>query len=169
MVVSLDQAQAFDRVNRGFMFKVMERMVFGEDFIGWIRALYTGSSCLVKVNSNVGKGFEAKGGVRQGCPLSPLLFILYMEPVAEAIRLDSRIKGCVVPGAKGAEVKLSQYADDTSLLLMSDRCLERALSVFEEFSLEPLSSLGSLGRDVKFWWFAGVRGSFEDFGCTFSE
>ncbi|MGL4568696.1 MAG: reverse transcriptase domain-containing protein, partial [Fusobacteriaceae bacterium] len=88
----------FDRVNRLFMFKVMERMGFGEDFIGWIRALYTGSNFLVTVNGNVGQGFEGKGGLRQGCSLSPLLFILYMEPMAEAIRLDSRIKEFVVPG-----------------------------------------------------------------------
>lgn len=151
MVVSLDQAKAFDRVNRGFMFKVMERMGFGENFTGWIRALYTGSNCLVKVNGNVGLGFEAKGGVRQGCPLSPLLFILYMEPVAEAIRLDNKVKGFVVPGAKGAEVKLSQYADDTSLLLMSDRCLEKALSVFEEFSLASGASLNVAKSAIKFF------------------
>lgn len=151
MVVSLDQAKAFDRVNRWFMFKVMERMGFGEVFIGWIKTLYTGASCLVQVNGKLGQCFEVKEGVRQGCPLSPLLFILYMEPVAEAIRKDSGIKGLMIPGGKGAVVKLSQYADDTTLLLESDKCLERALYLFEEFSLASGAILNRSKSAVKFF------------------
>lgn len=151
MVVSLDQAKPFDRVNRWFLFKGMERMGFGEVFIGWIRTLYTGASCLVQMNGKLGESFEEKEGVRQGCPLSPLLFILYMEPVAEAIRAEKRIKRFVIPGAKGAVVKLLQYVDDTSLLLTSDKCLERALYLFEEFSLSSGASLIFSKSAVKFF------------------
>lgn len=149
MLVSLDQAKAFDRVNRWFLFKVMERMGFGEVFIGWIRTLYTGASCMVQVNGKLGQSFEVKEGVRQGCPLSPLLFILYIY--TEAIRAEKRIKGFVIPGAKGAVFKLSQYADDTTLLLTSDKCLERALYLFEEFSLASGGSLNFSKSAVKFF------------------
>jgi len=151
MGVSLDQAKAFDRVNRWFMFKVMEKMGFGDIFIGWIRTLYKEASCLVQVNGRLGKGFELREGVRQGCPLSPLLFVLYMEPVAEAIRIDCRIKGLMIPGSKGTVVKLSQYADDTTLLLQSDKCLERALDLFGEFSLASGASLNISKSSVKFF------------------
>ena len=52
--------------------------------------------------------------MRQGCPLSPDLFILGVEILADAIRKNSGIKGIFL---KDDEVKTSQYADDTTLIL----------------------------------------------------
>uniref|UniRef100_A0AAZ3PI26 Reverse transcriptase domain-containing protein n=1 Tax=Oncorhynchus tshawytscha TaxID=74940 RepID=A0AAZ3PI26_ONCTS len=88
MVAALDQAKAFDRVNRSFLFRVLGRLGFGEKFIGWIRTLYVGAGCRVSVNSHLGDVFDLSSGVRQVCPLSALLFVLYMEPLGAAIRAD---------------------------------------------------------------------------------
>ncbi|CAB1350936.1 unnamed protein product [Coregonus sp. 'balchen'] len=79
MVAALDQAKAFDRVNRYFIFRVLGRLGFGEKYIGWIRALYVGAGYRVNVNGHMGEIFYLASGVRQGCPLSALLFVLYME------------------------------------------------------------------------------------------
>lgn len=49
MVVGLDQEKAFDRVNWVFMFRVFERLGFGQVFVGWLRTLYTGVGCMVSV------------------------------------------------------------------------------------------------------------------------
>ena len=58
--------------------------------------------------------FNLSRGVRQGCPLSPYLLILYVEIVAEAIRNNSEIRGIKI---QDTEFKLNQYADDTTPIL----------------------------------------------------
>ena len=126
MVAGLDQAKAFDRVHRGFLFRVLERLGLGHVFIGWLSTLYSAVGCTVSINGHLGQRFDLVSGVRQGCPLSPLLFILYMEPLAAAIRADPGVDGLLVPGSGGLRVKMTQYADDTTLLLGSDASLIRA-------------------------------------------
>ena len=58
--------------------------------------------------------FKLSQGVRQGCPLSPYLFILAAEILADAIRKKQRIKGIEI---NSIDFKLSQYADHTTLIL----------------------------------------------------
>ncbi|KAJ8358978.1 hypothetical protein SKAU_G00155030 [Synaphobranchus kaupii] len=74
------------------------------------------------------------GGVRQGCPLSPLLYVLYVEPLAEAIRRSRCIKGVAIPGGGGEELRVAQYADDMTLFLSTERDLREALGVVRDFS-----------------------------------
>ncbi|KAJ8349256.1 hypothetical protein AAFF_G00170560 [Aldrovandia affinis] len=85
-LVSIDQEKAFDRVQHGFLFGVLGRMGFGPRFIGWVRTLYAGAYSCVRVNGFLSGPVEQLGGVRQGCPLSPLLYVLFMEPFAELVR-----------------------------------------------------------------------------------
>ncbi|XP_071003041.1 uncharacterized protein [Oncorhynchus clarkii lewisi] len=69
-----------------------------------------------------------------GCPLSALLFVLYMEPLAAAIRADAGVEGLLVPGSGGLRVKVTQYTDDTTLLLCKDSCLLRSLAIIGDFT-----------------------------------
>ena len=151
MVVGLDQAKAFDRVHLGFLFRVLDRLGFGRMFVGWLRTLYAAAGSTVSVNGHLGEFFRLHSGVRQGCPLSPLLYVLYMEPLAEAIRADAGVSGFLVPGSGGLRVKLSQYADDTTLLLESDPCLIRSLEIFQEFGRASGADLNLAKSSVKFF------------------
>ena len=75
---------------------------------------------------------KSERGVRQGCPLSPYLFVLSVEVLANAIRRDPSIKGISI---SQNEIKLSQYADYTTLILDgSQETLEASLDVIEKFS-----------------------------------
>ena len=58
-------------------------------------------------------------GVRQGDPLSPLLYVLCIEVLANLIRSSRRIKGFLLPDSGGLQEKVRLYADDTTLLLNS--------------------------------------------------
>ena len=75
--------------------------------------------------------FSIHRGVQQGCPLSPYPFILSAEIMAKTIGRNTYIKGLVV---RDTDIKLSQYADDTTLILDgSEKSLSEALRVLESF------------------------------------
>ena len=78
-LLSLDQEKAFDMVDHGFMFKVLSTFGLNTCFIKWIKLLYTDVSSFVTVNGFPSDPFSIQRGVRQGCPLSPLLYVLVSE------------------------------------------------------------------------------------------
>ena len=93
--INLDQEKAFDRVEWSYMFSVLESFGFGPSFISWIKVLYKDVASSVIVNGFISKEFNLERSVRQGCSLSPLLYILCLEPLAFKIQNDIIIKGLV--------------------------------------------------------------------------
>ena len=130
-VISLDQEKAFDRVDWGFMLRVLGKMNFGPSFRSWVNLLYTDIFSRVLVNGFTSEAFRVTRGVRQGCPLSPLLYILVAETIASAIRKDLDIDGFLFPN--GRTLKVFQYADDTSVLVMSDHSLRSLFALFDRY------------------------------------
>ena len=76
MVVKLDLANAFDRVRHSFLLKVLHKLGFGEKFINRIRVCIWEPWIAPLVNGRATDLFKVTRGLRQGCPLSPLLFVL---------------------------------------------------------------------------------------------
>ena len=76
MVVKIDLANAFDRVSHPFLFQVMQKFGFASDFISWVRACISNPWIAPLVNGRAGPFFQASRGLRQVCPLSPLLFAI---------------------------------------------------------------------------------------------
>lgn len=77
----IDIAKAFDSVPFWAINQILSNLQIPKDTIKLIMNLHTNSICDILVNQNITNHFEIKGGVRQGAPLSPLLFILFMEPL----------------------------------------------------------------------------------------
>lgn len=86
----------------------------GTNFIKWIKVLYANSSARFRVNGELSEPFTPYRGTRQGCPLSPLLVGLALEPLAIRIRMEDNIVGFW--WNTGTDV-VSLYADDTLLYL----------------------------------------------------
>ena len=84
--------------------------------------MYTDISSSVKVNGFTTEVFNLRRGVRQGCPLSPLLYILCAEVFALSIRADKEIKGIQINHE--VQHKISQYADDTTLTVVGDDSID---------------------------------------------
>jgi exonuclease III len=85
-IVSLDFEKAFDRVEHTFLQRVLHAFGFGDTFCNWVDAIYTNIYSSVIVNNFVSNPFLLTRGVRQGCSLSPLLFVLVLEPLLIKIR-----------------------------------------------------------------------------------
>ncbi|KAK6471301.1 hypothetical protein HHUSO_G29651 [Huso huso] len=105
-LLSLDQEKAFDRLNHSFIMSILVNMNFGPAFCSWIHLLYKDCFSRIIINGVLSEPFKVLSGVRQGCPLSPLLFVLGMEPLACAIRQDCGITGIIAPGS-GKQDKLA--------------------------------------------------------------
>ena len=81
-ILSLDQEKAFDRVDWGFMYATLRKMGFSSSFLKWVSLFYTDVQSAVNVNGYLSPFFSLSRGVRQGCPLSPLLYVLVSEVLA---------------------------------------------------------------------------------------
>ena len=130
-IICLDFEKAFDSVNWYFMFKALELFNFGDDFIKWIKILYNKPSIYCKNNGWLSESFNAERGIRQGCPVSALLFLLVVEIMAIKIRNNTHVKGFEIAGNT---FKLTQYADDTTLLLSDLDSIGKVLNIISLFS-----------------------------------
>lgn len=114
ILVSLDAQKAFDRIEHNYLYKVLDKFGFGPAFQTWIKVLYAAPQAAVRTNRILSDYFPICRGTRQGCPLSPLLFDIAIEPLATALRSSPEVVG-IVRG--GITHKVWLYADDSVLFL----------------------------------------------------
>ena len=132
-LLSLDQEKVFDRVDWPFLFATLAKMGFGNSFIRWVRLLYTDVRSSVLVHCYTSRPFQPSRGVRQGCPLFPLLYVLSMEVLAANFLCHPDITGMHLPGLSSPLPVLSLYADDTSAVSCSDRAARAIFSGYGRF------------------------------------
>ena len=82
-IVFLDQEKAYDRVNHEFLFAVLARFGVPEEYIPWVRLLYQNAKIKVFVNGYTGEVLWVRFGMRQGNPLSCVLFVAVIEGLAQ--------------------------------------------------------------------------------------
>ena len=134
ILLSLDQEKAFDRVDRDFLLNALDSFGFGAEFQQWILTLYSGAFTKILVNGWLTTPVSLERGVRQGDPLSPLLYVITAEVLVSNIRANTNIRGFLLPGANGTEFKVNQYADDTTIFIkdISLRHLFQEVNKYEQ-------------------------------------
>ena len=132
-ILSLDQEKAFDRVDWPFLFQTLSWLGFGRSFISWVRLLYTGIRSAILVNGYTSDSFWPSRGVRQGCPLSPLLYVISIEVLAANLRAHPDIVGLRPLGLSCTLPVMSLYADDTSVVASSFAAIRAVFSTYQLF------------------------------------
>ena len=157
-LLSLYQEKAFDHVDWPFLFATLAKMGVGESFIRWVRRLYTDvrSSVLVIGYTCRSRPFKPSRRMCQGCPLSPLLYVLSMEVLTANVRCHPDITGRRLPGLSSPLPVLSLYADDTFAVSFSDRATRAIFLVYGRFEQGSSAKL-NLGK-CKGVWFGSWRG-----------
>lgn len=112
--LSLDAEKAFDRLAWDYMGAVLRRLGLQNHMFNSIMSLYTTPTARVRINGHLSNAFSITNGTRQGCPLSPILFVLTLEPLLNCLRKNENIKGIHIAGCT---YKLAAFADDILLSL----------------------------------------------------
>jgi hypothetical protein len=112
LIFSLDAEKAFDKIQHHFMIKALIALGIEGKYLNIIKAIYDKPTASIILNGEKLKPFPLKSGMRQGCPLSPLLFNIVLEFLARAIRQEEGIKGIQIGKKTG---KISLFADDMIL------------------------------------------------------
>lgn len=132
-LLSLDIRKAFDTVSWSYLLYILQRWGFGPHFLDWINALYNHPQAYVQYSGFRSNPFPISRGTRQGCPLSPLLFALAIEPLAALIRTNPDVRGLEIASTMH---KLCLFADDALLFITSPHTtLPNLMCILDKFSL----------------------------------
>eukprot|EP00253_Pinus_taeda_P010247 PITA_10247 len=127
MIIKLDMANSFDRVDHSFLTATLKRLGISKNFISIINGCISNPWTAPLINGRPNNYFRSSRGLRQGCPLSPFLFIIIVETLSihlENLHRQKEITGIHIErGTK--EINHSLFADDTLLIGGASSLMEK--------------------------------------------
>jgi hypothetical protein len=140
VILKLDFEKAYDKVNWSFLQQTLRIKGFSLEWHALINNFVSGGSVAIRVNDDTGRYLQTRKGLRQGDPLSPMLFSIVADMLAiliERAKSDGQIEE-VIPHLVDGGLSILQYADDTILFMEHDlekaRNLKLILAAFEQLS-----------------------------------
>ena len=165
ILVTLDQEKAFDRVDHEFLMRTLAKFGFGPSFCRWVSIFYNDVFSRIICNGDLSVPVFLGRSVRQGCPLSLLLYVLVSEVLSTQIRKCKQIEGFRLPGAGGLQFKLSQYADDATNFVKDERSLCHLLRVVNTYEKGSGAKLNTTKSEAM--WLGRLRANgASHFGLT---
>ena len=152
IIMALDFENAFNTVEHQFIYRVLRKFNFGDDFIDWVKLLYNGTELAIINNGFTSDWFTPMRGLQQGCPLSAPLFALIVESLAIRLRTESDVHGISVAGT---ELKISQYIDDTTIYVQDEKSACKAINIVHDFG--KISGLKLNMDKCEFMWLGAKK------------
>jgi len=128
-VVFLDFAKAYDTVSRPFLLRLLHAFGLGPSFGSWVSVLLSNTKASATMSGFTSSNVLFAAGVRQGCPLSPVLYLFVAEAMLRLLKTQPQL-GMQVGGRR---LVAQQFADDTKVFLRSDRDMDSMLSTMDIF------------------------------------
>ena len=119
-IVLFDFRAAFPSVDQDFLFDVLKKFGLHDNWVRYVKKLYVRNIQTIG-NPDLSEGFNADTGIRQGCPLSPILFAIVADLILR--KLQQKFPDSVIRA----------FADDTAMVIKDMRLLPRIMDVFEEY------------------------------------
>jgi hypothetical protein len=119
IILKLDFEKAFDTIEHGTILAILEKLGFPSRWLQWTQEILNSGSSAILLNGVLGKFFQCRRGVRQGNPLSPLLFVLAAELLQLVLNKASNIGLLQRPLdlLHTSDFPVIQYVDDTILVM----------------------------------------------------
>ena len=146
-ILQIDLEKAFDSVSHVLLLAILEHVNVGSVIRDGVAMAYRNCTTRLVVNKSLGTPINIRRSVRQGCPLSPLLFSLYIESLCLAITENSSIHGFKL---QASEVKVLAYADDVAVCCTDQESGSATITVVKSFG-NATGSLVNLGKCLGFW------------------
>ncbi|KAL3679780.1 hypothetical protein R1sor_022736 [Riccia sorocarpa] len=138
VLLKIDFRKAFDTLRWDFLYEAMRKMNFGDTFIALVQTVNTGASTCLRINNSTSSTFQISRSVRQGCPLSPLLFTIAIQVLTDVVTdllHTGHLRGIDLP-AIGIQYCQGYFADDSHFLLAADQhVLLNAKQILHSFGL----------------------------------
>ncbi|KAF5367236.1 hypothetical protein D9615_010673 [Tricholomella constricta] len=131
LIITLDQEKAYDKIKHDYLWKTLKKFNIPEEFIKPIRSLYESAETKIMINGYLSFPWKITRGVRQGDPLSCLLFDLAIEPLAASIRA-SMLEGFKIPGNE-EKLIANLFADDTTIFLSKNDSLTDLYHILDKW------------------------------------
>ena len=160
----------FDSISWKFLYQVLSHFGYSDSFIKWVKLFNTNITAFVVQCGFLSDPINIMRGCRQGDPISPYLFLIGAEILARLIQKNNNIKGLSI---KGIEFKLTQFADDTTIILDgSQQSLQATLNTLEIYG--SISGLKINTDKTKIIWIGKKKTSKDkldvsidlEWGCT---
>jgi len=134
-LITLDAQKAFDSINHSYMLSLLKHYNFPDEYINWIKMLYTDLEASVQINGYTGEKFKILQSVKQGDALSCALFILCMEPLLNFIKNNKKIKGVKLNAVdEDTEINNFSFADDITAVCENIEGIQEIIDCYTEFT-----------------------------------
>ena len=161
VLMAIDFKKAFDSISKNFMINAFKSFGFGTQFVRWVETIMANTKSSIGYCGWRSEEFKAECGIRQGCPFSPMAFVVGLEILAIKIRNNHNIKGLDIKTKNIINtIKILLYADDITLVLKNREDVKIVLDLLSVF--KDLSGLEINIQKTEVMYLGSLRNNLEN-------